>query len=85
MDRHPQQIKRSRQDKKKHHRNIAKASEMKTIIKTVMDEKKLSKVEKIYNKAVSNIDKMVNTGQLKKNTAARRKSKLARHLNSLNK
>lgn len=58
---------------------------MKTIIKTVMDEKKLSKVEKIYNKAVSNIDKMVNTGQLKKNTAARRKSKLARHLNSLNK
>ena len=85
MDRHPQHIKRERKDKKKHHRNIAKASEMKTIIKTVMDEKKLSKVENIYNKAVSNIDKMVNTGQLKKNTAARRKSKLARHLNSLNK
>ena len=30
-------------------------------------------------------DKMVNSGQLKKNTAARRKSRLTRHLNSLNK
>ena len=85
MDRHPQQIKRERQDKKKHHRNIAKTSEMKTIIKTVMEERKLSKAEKIYKKAVSTIDKMVSGGQLKKNTAARRKSKLTRHLNSLNK
>jgi ribosomal protein S20 len=50
-----------------------------------MEEKKLSKAENIYKKAVSTIDKMVSAGQLKKNTAARRKSKLTRHLNSLNK
>ena len=85
MDRHPQQIKRERQDKKKHLRNVAKISEMKTIIKNVLEEKKLSKVEPLYKKAVSSIDKMVNSGQLKKNTAARRKSRLTRHLNSLNK
>ena len=42
-------LKRERQDKKKHHRNIARTSEMKTIIKTVMEEKKLSKAENIYN------------------------------------
>ena len=43
MDRHPQQIKRERQDKKRHLRNVAKTSEMKTIIKNVLEEKKLSK------------------------------------------
>ena len=85
MDRHPQQIKRERQDKKRHLRNVVKTSEMKTIIKNVLVEKKLSKAEPIYKKAVSTIDKMVKFGQLKKNTAARRKSKLTRHLNTLNK
>ena len=59
MDRHPQQIKRERQDKKKHLRNVAKTSEMKTIIKNVLEEKKLAKAEPIYKKAVSTIDKMV--------------------------
>ena len=38
---------------------------------------------KTYKKAVSTIDKMVNKGHLKKNTAARRKSRLTRHINSL--
>ena len=54
-------------------------------IRNVLEEKKLSEAEPIYKKAVSAIDKMVNSGQLKKNTAARRKSRLTRHLNSLNK
>ena len=85
MDRHPQQIKRERQDKKRHHRNVAKTSKMKTIFRNVLEEKKLSEAEPIYKKAVSTIDKMVNSGQLNKNTAARRKSRLTRHLNSLNK
>ena len=85
MDRHPQQIKRERQDKKRHLRNVAKTSKMKTIFRNVLEENKLSEAEPIYKKAVSAIDKMVNSGQLKKNTAARRKSRLTRHLNSLNK
>ena len=83
MDRHPQQIKRERQDKKKHILNVAKSSEMKTIIKSTLEESDISKAQNLYKKAVSTIDKMVNKGHLKKNTAARRKSKLTRHINSL--
>ncbi len=83
MDRHPQQIKRERQDKKKHILNVAKSSEMKTIIKSTLEERDISKAQILYKKAVSTIDKMVNKGHLKKNTAARRKSKLTRHINSL--
>ena len=83
MDRHPQQIKRERQDKKKHVLNVARFSEMKTIIKNALEESDISKAEILYKKAVSTIDKMVNKGHLKKNTAARRKSKLTRHINSL--
>ena len=83
MDRHPQQIKRERQDKKKHILNVAKSSEMKTIIKSTLEESDISKAQILYKKAVSTIDKMVNKGHLKKNTAGRRKSKLTRHINSL--
>ena len=83
MDRHPQQIKRERQDKKKHILNVAKSSEMKTISKSTLEESDISKAQILYKKAVSTIDKMVNKGHLKKNTAARRKSKLTRHINSL--
>ena len=83
MDRHPQQIKRERQDKKKHILNVAKSSEMKTIIKSTLEESDISKAQILYKKAVSTIDKMVNKGHLKKNTAARRKSQLTRHINSL--
>ena len=67
MDRHPQQIKRERQDKKKHILNVAKSSEMKTIIKNTLEESDISKAQILYKKAVSTIDKMVNKGHLKKN------------------
>ena len=60
MDRHPQQIKRERQDKKKHILNVAKSSEMKTIIKSTLEESDISKAQILYKKAVSTIDKMVN-------------------------
>ena len=83
MDRHPQQIKRERQDKKKHLLNVARSSDMKTIIKNTLEENDISKAKVLYKKAVSTIDKMVSKGHLKKNTAARRKSRLTRHINSL--
>ena len=37
MDRHPQQIKRERQDKKRHEINVAKNSDLKTAIKRVLE------------------------------------------------
>ena len=83
MDRHPQQIKRERQDKKKHAINTARHSEMRTCIKHVLQSEDFSKAEVLYKSAVSTIDKMVNKGHLKKNTAARRKSQITRHLNTL--
>ena len=83
MDRHPQQIKRERQDLKKHSINIAKNSEMKTAIKNVLKSSDQSKAEPLYRKAVSAIDKMVSKGHMKKNTAARKKSQISKHLNSL--
>ncbi|MEA1882757.1 MAG: 30S ribosomal protein S20 [Candidatus Marinimicrobia bacterium] len=83
MDRHPQQIKRERQDKKRQEFNVAKMSEMKTAIKRVMESTDAGKADSLYKKAVSRIDKMVSKGHLKKNTAARRKSQISRHLNSL--
>ena len=85
MDRHPQQIKRERQDKKRNVINSAKHSDMRTAIKRVLESTELLKAESPYKKAVSIIDKMVSKGHLKKNTAARRKSQITRHFNSLEK
>ena len=85
MDRHPQQIKRQRQDEKRNAINSAKHSDMRTAIKRVLESTELLKAESPYKKAVSIIDKMVSKGHLKKNTAARRKSQITRHFNSLEK
>ena len=83
MDRHPQQIKRERQDKKRHEINVAKNSDLKTAIKRVLESTDADKAKVLYTIAVSTIDKKVSKGNLKKNTAARRKSQITRHLNSL--
>ena len=85
MDRHPQQIKRERQDKKRNAINSARLSDMRTAIKKVLQSDDFSKAEAPYKNAVSVIDKMLSKGHLKKNTAARRKSQITRHLNSLSK
>ena len=65
MDRHPQQIKRERQDKKRHEINVAKNSDLKTAIKRVLDSTDLDKAKVLYTIAVSTIDKMVSKGNLK--------------------
>ena len=83
MDRHPQQIKRERQDKKRHEINVSKNSDLKTAIKRVLESTDADKAKVLYTTAVSTIDKMVSKGNLKKNTAARRKSQITKHLNSL--
>ena len=77
MDRHPQQIKRERQDIKKRARNVSNMSRLRTQIKTVLELTDKEKAQKEYTKAVSFI------GLIHKNTAARRKSQITRHLNSL--
>ncbi len=83
MDRHPQQIKRERQDKKRRLINVTRMSEMRTAIKKVLQSKDAAQAESYYKIAVKSIDKMVSKGHLHKNTAARRKSQITRHYNSL--
>ena len=83
MDRHPQQIKRERQDIKRRSRNVSNMSRLRTQIKTVLELTDKEKVLVEYSKAVSLIDKAAGKGLIHKNTAARRKSQITRHLNSL--
>jgi small subunit ribosomal protein S20 len=83
MDRHPQQIKRTRQDKVRHERNVARMSTLKTTVKNVLEATDRAAAEKLYANAVSTIDKMASKNMIHKNTAARRKAQITRHLNSL--
>ena len=83
MDRHPQQIKRERQDKSRRDKNIADKSKLRSAIKNVLTSSKKDEAEKLYKEAVSIIDKAAGKGLIKKNTAALRKSRITRHLNSL--
>ncbi len=85
MDRHPQQIKRERQDKTRREQNIKNLSRLKTLIKSVLSASDSSAAEPIYKDAVSFIDKMAQSGLIHRNTAARRKSQITNHLNSLSK
>ena len=83
MDRHPQQIKRERQDLKRRARNVSNLSRLRTQIKNVLQADDKNKAQEEYTKAVSYIDKAAGKGLIHKNTAARRKSQITKHLNSL--
>ena len=85
MDRHPQQIKRERQDKARRERNINNLSRLKTLIKNVLSTKDAKEAEPLYKDTVSFLDKMAQSGLIHKNTAARRKSQITHHFNSLSK
>lgn len=83
MDRHPQQIKRERQDKKRRARNVDGLSRLRTTVKKVLSATTKSDAELEYGNAVRVIDKAVNKNLIHKNTGARRKAQITRHLNSL--
>ena len=83
MDRHPQQVKRERQDIKRRSRNISSISRLRTQIKRVLESTEKEKAQAEYTTAVSYIDKAAGKGLIHKNTEGRRKSKITRHLNSL--
>ena len=83
MDRHPQQIKRERQDKKRRARNVDGLSRLRTYVKKVLSATTKADAELVYGNAVHVIDKAVNKNLIHKNTGARRKAQITRHLNSL--
>ena len=84
MDRHPQQIKRERQDKKRRARNVESLSKLRTNIKKVLSATSKTDAESVYRDAVRIIDKAVSKNLIHKNTCSRRKAQITRHLNSLN-
>ena len=85
MDRHPQQIKRERQDIIRKNRNIRNMSKLRTLINNVLQTNDPVEADSVYKDTVSFIDKMVSKRLIHKNTAARRKTQIARHINSIRK
>ena len=85
MDRHPQQIKRKRQDITRRNRNIRNMSKLKTLMNNLLQTNDPIEADSVYKNTVSFIDKMVSKRLIHKNTAARRKTQIARHINSLRK
>ncbi|HIA94621.1 MAG TPA: 30S ribosomal protein S20 [Candidatus Marinimicrobia bacterium] len=83
MDRHPQQLKRERQDIKRRARNVDSMSRLRTHIKKVLSTTTKADAEKVYVDAVSIIDKAVSKNLIHKNTGSRRKAQITRHVNSL--
>lgn len=83
MDRHPQQIKRERQDKKRRERNVKNLSRMSTLMKNVFNMTKADGAEQPYREAVSFVDKMASIKLIHKNNAARKKARLTKHVNTL--
>ena len=83
MDRHPQQLKRERQDKKRRSRNIENLSRLRTYIKKVLATTSKSDADSVYRATVKIIDKAVSKNLIHRNTGARRKAQITRHINSL--
>ncbi|HPU40396.1 MAG TPA: 30S ribosomal protein S20 [Microthrixaceae bacterium] len=77
------QIKRNRQNDKANERNRAVRSELKTRTKRVDDAISAGDdVTELYRDAISRIDQAAAKGVLHKNTAARRKARLAKKVNA---
>ncbi len=78
------QIKRNRQNEKRRLRNKGIRSEINSRVKTALKNAESGKTgSEELQEAVKKIDKAVAKGIMHKNTAARKKSRLSKKLNSL--
>jgi small subunit ribosomal protein S20 len=78
--------KRVRQDAVKHSRNLWRKRRIKnqlTELTTAMHDKGVEAAEAEFRKTCALLDKIACTGTIHKNTAARRKSRLARKLRDM--
>jgi small subunit ribosomal protein S20 len=83
MAHHKSAKKRIRQNEKRRLRNQASRSKINTLSKKVLKAENKEEATELLKEAISFIDKTVSKGMLHKNTAARKKSKLTRYVNSL--
>lgn len=83
MPQHKSAIKRVRQNEKRRRLNQPKISKMKTLVKKALGTTDEEQAREVVKEATSYLDKLAAKGLIHDNFAARRKSKLARHLNNL--
>lgn len=83
MPQHKSAVKRVRQNEKRRKHNQPQRSKMKTLIKKALDTTDKEEAQKIAKEATSYLDKMAAKGIVHENFAARRKSRIAKHVNNL--
>ena len=83
MAQHKSAKKRVRSTKKRAERNKTALSKVKTLTKKVVEEKDPVKAQALLTETVAFLDKTVSKGRMHKNTVARRKSALTKHVNKL--
>lgn len=83
MPRHQSAVKRVRQNEKRRQRNQSQRSKMKTLIKKTLETSDKEEAEENFKEASSYLDKMAAKDLIHENFAARKKSKLANHINNL--
>ena len=83
MANHKSAKKRIRSNEKKRVMNKLTSSRIKSSIKKVLGTDKLEDAEKNYKEAVALLDKSATRGRIHRNNAARKKSQITKHVNSL--
>lgn len=86
MANHPSALKRHRQSEKRHANNTTNRHKLKTQmrkLKTAIASGKAADAKTLLPKTFSLIDKSVQKGVIKKNTAQRYKSRMAKSVNAI--
>lgn len=83
MAHHKSAKKRIRSNKRKQVRNKAALSKIKTMVKRVYETEDKAKAETLLKEASATMDKQATKGRIHKNTVARKKSALTKHVNKL--
>ena len=79
-------LKHLRADPKKRERNFRQKSAMRTMVKrteAVIEENNLEQAQELFPQTASHLDRAAQNGIIKKGTANRKKSRLARRINSM--
>lgn len=83
MPQHKSAIKRVRQNEKRRARNRAQRSKMRTLVSKVLETTDKDDAQVFLKQAVSYLDRAANKGLIHPNNSARKKARLAKHVNNL--
>ena len=83
MPQHKSAEKRLRQSKQRHEHNRQYRSRMRTMMKKVEESEDKDEAVPLLNETKALLDRMVSKGLIHENKAARYKSRLDKHVNSL--